>query len=177
MIKTLRTIRSGPKFIANANSRLQIVCTVIRAPGQALEHLLVHQRTVFALPSGFAIAFSGHTDTVTGTAFIHTILWKSAQLRIMTMMRRYGFRGLCRAGVPSLQSSPFHPCWHWHTPVLQVPCPEQSATLQSDSGMSHSVPFQPSSQWHRPPPYFPWLEHKIGQTPSYNITIVIFENK
>jgi hypothetical protein len=32
--------------------------------------------------------------------------------------------------------------------------------------MSHSGPFQPSSQWHRPPPYFPWFEHRTGQTPA-----------
>jgi hypothetical protein len=67
---------------------------------------------------------------------------------------------------PCSQNVPFQPGWQTHTPARHWPCPEQSGTWQSCSGMSHSGPFQPSSQWHSPPPYFPWLEHKTGQTPG-----------
>lgn len=77
---------------------------------------------------------------------------------------------------PCSQNVPFQPGWQTHTPARHWPCPEQSGTWQSCSGMSHSGPFQPSSQWHSPPPYFPWLEHKTGQTPG-PITKIIQTNR
>lgn len=42
--------------------------------------------------------------------------------------------------------------------------------LQSPAVLNYKnmllLPFHPSSQWHNPPPYCPWLEQRIGQTPA-----------
>lgn len=45
--------------IANACARLQIVCAVLRATGQALVDLLINGAAVVTLPAGFACAHLG----------------------------------------------------------------------------------------------------------------------
>jgi hypothetical protein len=59
--------------VTHALTRLQVVGAMVRTPGQALIHLLVHNAAVVTLPAGFAVTLAGNARTVAGAGWIDAI--------------------------------------------------------------------------------------------------------
>lgn len=62
--------------LADTGCGFQVVRAMIRATWQTLVHLLVDLVASFALPTGFAVTFTGNAGTVTAAVRIGTIGWK-----------------------------------------------------------------------------------------------------
>lgn len=72
-VRTLRTVRASPSFIADALLQLQVKVAVARAIGQTVHRLGVRLRTISALPSLAAHANPGHAVPVSRALRVQTV--------------------------------------------------------------------------------------------------------